>query len=875
MAAKFDMSVLFEKSHKVDIKEHEIFKKAALIYHFRLPEDFEEFDEEARQTLKEHAVKKPEGVYRLTKEDRLEILSEGIGLKNIENAIEKHQVGDEYTGVLRKFLTTDLTFHKNSLSNAELYYALILGELFLEQFQIDELRSTYQRRHFFKPFQRITQNFAGREQYLKEINDYVDWLPKSTLVKQLSATFKNIINWHEKPPLLIKGIGGIGKSTLVSKFIMNHNNQVRGRSLPFVYIDFDMHGFSIREPLTILIEALRQIRIQYPHYTVIVNKISEDISNMIHRGNNRPGKARKKSSASSRDFIYDYIRDLINSYDLQNNELGKRPVLVVFDSFEEMQYRATSTQLRSFFLFVREIAELIPRVRPIFVGRAEIAESFNDFEFQTITITDFDADAAAALMEHSGIKDEKVRDFIYQNFGGNPLMLRLAIDLAKKENLLGGDEKLIRSKKWEYLINRILGHIHREDVRKVAVPGMLVRYVNPDVISKVLAQPTKLGKLKKKEANEIFEELKKEVSLISRSVSQDEFSFRQDLRMVCEPMILEKYPEDSYQLRQNAIGYYSKYDKLKIPEERDKHQAEYYYHLMKSGEIPENLTPQLYEKLRPYIDRAIIELPESARLYLLSLGRQNVAEDIIDNSTNQEWEYYHVQLCKDALNGELSDLKDLFNILQEKPQRIANGCTELGKYEALLYQRLDNIGLSQELIAKALSSTESQQAENRALTFDLQLIQVQNLEYEERYAEALKLCEGISHLVEGVGINSRMIFSFLYYRIANRIEAELPPHPKDIIGNNRFEYREDFEATKWEFIFRWANLDQLKFAPHQEFNSKYRKTRNDIRSLKELEGYSYKILGYFLKDITYSGEYNIVMRDFLFADEIFMNNPIV
>src|SRR5690348_9699275 len=78
--------------------------------------------------------------------------------------------------------------------------------------------------------------------------------------------------------------------------------------------------------------------------------------------------------------------------------------------------------------------------------------------------------------------------------GRNPLSLRLAADLlvrAKAEQL--GDEEMWRRVGDQVvqgrLYERIALHIHDEEVRRLAIPGLVLRYVTPELIRNVLAAP--------------------------------------------------------------------------------------------------------------------------------------------------------------------------------------------------------------------------------------------------------------------------------------------------------------------------------------------------------------------------------------------------
>ena len=643
--------------------------------------------------------------------------------------------------------------------------------------------------------------------------------------------------------------------------------------------------------MTILIEALRQINIQYAGNENLINRITEQISELIFNNNyfdseesdfNNVRDIRRQSfnasSASTRSYIYNTLEDIISEYDMEISSIGNKPILIVFDSFEEMQYKASSSELHSFFSFIQEISSKIPRVRPIFAGRSELGVYVKNIKFQTLLINDFDSDSAKTFLSKCGVKDNKVKDLIYRIFGGNPLMLNLATNLIKKDDFNIKEVEKIKGAKWQYLVNRILGHIRDEKVRKIAVPGMLVRYVNIDVIKEILAQPTKLYASDNKEIRRIFDELKKEVSLISKSTGGNEFSFRQDLRMMCEDMIVDQYPEESKTIRQNAIDYYSKYDTIKNTTKRKKHQAEYYFHQMKSGEIPQDLTPEVYEELHSYLEQSIIELPKKSMDYLNLLTRKHInTNENKEQYGNDLWERNYIGIIHDALRGEFSYMQEVYNQVISRQGRLNDGFTEFGKNEALLYQRMNDIDRSNTVIDQALNYKKNNKVNKsmRHFDFELNLIRIQNYEYQQRYEKAFSLCKKIEQKKLRVAQSLRFIYTILFYRIQSRLNSYTvkPDFFEKQESFTWFRYTpvDNFIDIKWRFISNNMNLNNINFKEHNHFDDEYGNLAKTLNGFSELEDYSRKVTGSFVKDVTNTGHFNIVLRDLLLAKEVIKN----
>ena len=210
-------------------------------------------------------------------------------------------------------------------------------------------------------------------------------------------------------------------------------------------------------------------------------------------------KAKEQSRKEFRERVYEALVKRLEQFEFSLSEIN-RPILAVFDSFEELQFHNANKILLE---TIQEISQHIPRIRPIFVGRAEI--NYKKVNFDPIRLESFDQESAENYLKNLGIKDASFRNRIYHNLGGSPLTLQLAAILAKKEGIAG--EKEVSTEQLgqffqdlEYstiqgeLVKRNLDHVHDRNVRKIAIPGLLVRNVNEEVIQKILAETMRFRK---------------------------------------------------------------------------------------------------------------------------------------------------------------------------------------------------------------------------------------------------------------------------------------------------------------------------------------------------------------------------------------------
>jgi len=545
---------------------------------------------------------------------------------------------------------------------------------------------------------KLTRNFKGRQSELNKLSDYVDWLPKTSLSGSAAGFFRNIIRWYEKPPMLIMGIGGIGKSTLVSKFILDHLESPQRGRLPFIYLDFDKPGLSIANTIDLAREGLRQLAIQFPSNEGIFNEIGNDLQTYYGSGGQANPVKQSHSRGSDRAVLYQRYQQ---RYSAQLLEL-RSPILVVFDSFEEVQYRASPSDIFSLFNFVQEISELLPRLRVVFAGRSEIPR-FN-IEFEVLKLELFDQPSAVGFLASMGVSDETLARNIYEQFGGNPLTLQLASEVIKKENIGSGgkidniatrtklfsrlDETLVQ----EQLVRRNLEHAHNEKVATIAIPGILVRKINVGVIREVLAGPCGLPAMTDPEAATLMTDLQKETFLISESGS--DIFFRQDLRSSLYGLIMKNPKYKGREIQDAAIRYYQD---SSAPEDK----AEYIYHRLMRGDDPSVIENIYDEKVRPFIENSLSELPDNGYLYLARKMGVTATAARINRSNLRQWEEYRRSEIIDAFEkGDEAALRRVREDVAARSERSFN--SPLHYQEAKVFLRLGEFDAAEKIILAAL-----------------------------------------------------------------------------------------------------------------------------------------------------------------------------
>ena len=451
-----------------------------------------------------------------------------------------------------------------------------------------------------EPFQHLAgRYFRGRVEELQRLRKHAGvQAPKSLRDRGQRL----IASWGDSPdqPLLIYGPGGVGKSTLLGRFILDHAHALEAERFPFAYLDFDRADVDGSEPLTLLVEAVRQLAIAYPHAYERAEAIRRGWLDLLRKGK-PPALAR---AAAVRDFAI--LIDQLGAED--------RPVLFVLDTFEEVQNHSLE--------WVDEIWELldelkiVSRLRVCIAGRARIT----GHEVNEMPLTEFDEEAAVGYLDARGVTDTDLARRFARRFGRTPLTLRLLADLVLREGgsavkgsepsrftLLRADEEVIQRQLYE----RILGHIQDPDVRRLARLGLLARRVTPELILEVLARPCGLAVFSLGDARALFDALEREVSLVTVA-ADGALEHIDDVRKLVLGLLVSDDPDKARAIDEGAVAYYER--RPLNPRER----AEEIYHRLRLGQPTSAIDARWLDGVGLYLTEAVEEFSGARRAYLAS-----------------------------------------------------------------------------------------------------------------------------------------------------------------------------------------------------------------------------------------------------------------
>ncbi|PUZ25337.1 hypothetical protein DCC81_13620 [Chitinophaga parva] len=499
--------------------------------------------------------------------------------------------------------------------------------------------------------------FRGRKTELANLRKYVGVAPPKGLLETVSRIWDNLFS-SSKNPLLVFGMGGIGKSTLLAQFILEHAEAHRKDRFPFVYLDFDRPQLDALQPETLLIEAARQLSIQYQDvpeiggaFAAFYRSWNEALAESVGAGSSEAIYLRSAAASVQKELDLDRIESEFLSLARQMSRLEARPFVIVLDTFEEVQYRGAE-YVRQLYNFMVRLREQHPLVRTIAAGRAPVI----DMDVLLMELNTLDNEAATGYLVKAGVANEAEAKRLVSIIGGNPLTLKLAAGLARefgiedvkqaRDQFATRDVKKIAALQLQgMLYRRILDHIHVPEVRKLAYPGMVLRRITPAVIREVLAAPCGLVVPDLATAETLFRQLKKEVSLVMPS-DRDVLRHRPDVRKAMLQLIQESEKKDLVPvIHRAAVQYYQ--DKEGLAE-----RAEEFYHRLSLDESPRDLEPRWMDGIQNLLLSNLDELPARAQAYLLGRAGMEGADLSIWENADMEDRYRHTaRQVADLLNA--------------------------------------------------------------------------------------------------------------------------------------------------------------------------------------------------------------------------------
>lgn len=418
----------------------------------------------------------------------------------------------------------------------------------------------------------LPKKLIGRERPLKLLGQFV---------------FKNT-GLTDDFVLWLTGVGGIGKSALLAQFV----RELRGKDwdgVPVLTIDFDRPAFYQGRLSSIFLEISRQLELFLPEMAEALS----DFREAVRRNEAKSDNTRFHDRATSGIALLSAWNECLRAHLPIEGE-----VVIIFDTLEEVASSGNLSLAELTTWLLRLRAAGLPRLRPIFSGRAFYSEYSRGLpEHSQLALGDLTPAAAVKLLDAmlGPFHDigASLQHSLVGMLGGNPLMLKiLAVHLrdggeAAARALLTDRSNFDRRFAQTFLYKRLLGRIRTgdADLVKVAHPGLILRRVTPTLIQKVLADPCELGEISYDRAQDLFNKLSQQVWLVQAS-GENAVLHRKDLRRLMLQAMTATDISKAMAVHASAAGFYS--DFLDPVLTREQQRIEYFYHRLftPNAELP-------------------------------------------------------------------------------------------------------------------------------------------------------------------------------------------------------------------------------------------------------------------------------------------------
>ncbi|MGW6454949.1 ATP-binding protein [Streptomyces sp. NPDC055078] len=529
------------------------------------------------------------------------------------------------------------------------------------------------------------------------------------------------------PALIIRGPGGMGKSTLLAAFLLDSIHG-HGTGFPFAYIDFERPTLSIQEPATLIAEMARQLGIQYPAHraeldaladecrlTVRSQREGEERVTQLHRlATTRSVLGRGSSQhfqtlAAEREtgLIRRTIEVVVRA--VAEAGQGNAPFLLAVDSFEEAQYRASPVLGRMWAMFA-QFQSVYPRLRVVVSGRASVDHPMRFRIPHEIELGELDPGAATGLLAACGVKDAELARVLADRVGGHPLSLKLAARAAVlAEGEADGTGELLRSlptRRDEFfrrvdqllvqgiLYDRILHHIADHDVRRLAHPGLVLRVITPEIIKDVLAEPCGLRVETPDRARRLFDALSR-LDLVEQ-IGPDAVRHRTDVRAIMLRLPGSDRTEVMRTVERRAVEYYARREGLEA-------RAEEIYHRLRLDESPRAVEERWLPGVERLLSGSQQDMSHRAAALLTAKLGGDAPDHVLAEADQEDWERIAARETEDLLAQGFAE-EALVRLGERRPW------TPCSPLHPLLAETLSRLGRADEArvtVADAIASSES------------------------------------------------------------------------------------------------------------------------------------------------------------------------
>ncbi len=456
---------------------------------------------------------------------------------------------DKYGALLREVLKLQTKVSLKKRNPEELLQlrsiAEILQDAGLETPEPAEIDRLLNAGAFAREFLSIEKPFVGRTAERKKLARFLSQPPL-------------ISTWPRWKGMTVSGLGGAGKSALLTRFL--HDVRREGAATIIVF-DFDRPGIDAADTVWLRTEMARQVGLQYPDTAERLRDARRRTrlvqANAAARQSPRKSSSEARSIARSSDDLLHEIRDALATVNVEN-----LPLLIVLDTLEVLATSESKKSLLSWIDTVADIFESTP-LKVLFSGRL-FDDSLADFqsrsEDEAIHLDALPAGAAKKLLEKCGVSAALANALVRSEWLPlRPLELRLLARLAVDKRISAASLKRdLRSQNRELsaglIYRRILARLGKGVIGRLASPGLVLRFVTATLIREILVPALDLPSMTDAEARTILGELARHSWLVARE--GDIVRHRRDLRRSTLRLMLDEEPKLAQDISRRATEYF-------------------------------------------------------------------------------------------------------------------------------------------------------------------------------------------------------------------------------------------------------------------------------------------------------------------------------
>lgn len=431
---------------------------------------------------------------------RREILERLVREERLQSSLaDELPATDRFGELLREVVRAGDRFSLKSLTENDLSELLLVIEV-LEGLRIplpspEEIRQSVVRATPFEQHRVLTRyGFVGRAKELRHLRSFL----RVTSPRLSVCT--------------MEGMGGAGKSTLLLELA---TQLIREQIATVVVLDFDRPGINPTDFRWLEAEMSRQIGKQYPvalkrlqNARQTARRLESNYAESLSFGLESTSHSRATSSV---------LREIQKC--LSEMGIRDRPVLIAFDTFEEVV--RLSGNKRRFVEWLHLLQDvLFPTPLKVILSGRSIDSPEVGVPSTSIVVDEFEPSVARQLLINCGVPETTAKTLVDSEvLPRRPLELKLLAGIVADNpdfSLLGLEqeirqvagtaingersptEQLIAKRSVQQLAvgiiyRRVLNRLKNPITRTLAYPGLVLRYVTPELVREVLAPGLELS----------------------------------------------------------------------------------------------------------------------------------------------------------------------------------------------------------------------------------------------------------------------------------------------------------------------------------------------------------------------------------------------